>query len=108
MRFLATLHRWWGIAFCLLFAMWFASGIVMHFVPFPARSADRFAALLPINPVKVVHGPAEAIAESGITGVLLIALVGRRAGPSYLVSGSSTGPARRATDLGAGRGSSEP
>ena len=37
MRILATLHRWWGVAFCLLFAMWFASGIVMHFVPFPAR-----------------------------------------------------------------------
>lgn len=37
MRFLATLHRWWGVAFCLLFAMWFASGIVMHFVPFPER-----------------------------------------------------------------------
>lgn len=39
MRILATLHRWWGVVFCLLFAMWFASGIVMHFVPFPARSA---------------------------------------------------------------------
>jgi hypothetical protein len=38
MRILAALHRWWGVAFCLLFAMWFASGIVMHFVPFPARS----------------------------------------------------------------------
>jgi hypothetical protein len=38
MRLLATLHRWLGVAFCLLFAMWFASGIVMHFVPFPARS----------------------------------------------------------------------
>jgi hypothetical protein len=38
MRILATLHRWWGVAFCLLFAMWFASGIVMHFAPFPVRS----------------------------------------------------------------------
>jgi hypothetical protein len=38
MSILATLHRWWGVAFCLLFAMWFASGIVMHFVPLPARS----------------------------------------------------------------------
>jgi hypothetical protein len=38
MRLLAAVHRWWGVAFCLLFAMWFASGIVMHFVPFPARS----------------------------------------------------------------------
>jgi hypothetical protein len=37
MNFLATLHRWWGVTFCLLFAMWFASGIVMHFVPFPER-----------------------------------------------------------------------
>ena len=44
MRILVTLHRWWGAAFCLLFAMWFASGIVMHFVPFPARSQTaRFA-----------------------------------------------------------------
>src|ERR1700761_2862583 len=40
MRFLATMHRWWGIVFCLLFAMWFTSGIVMHFVSFPARSAS--------------------------------------------------------------------
>jgi hypothetical protein len=38
MRLLATLHRWWGVGFCLVFAMWFASGIVMHFVPFPARN----------------------------------------------------------------------
>jgi hypothetical protein len=38
MRVLATLHRWWGIVFCLLFAMWFASAIVMHFVTFPSRS----------------------------------------------------------------------
>jgi hypothetical protein len=43
MCMLTALHRWWGVAFCLLFAMWFASGIVMHFVPFPARSeAGRF------------------------------------------------------------------
>jgi hypothetical protein len=40
MHHLASLHRWWGIAFCPLFAMWFASGIIMHFVPFPARSAS--------------------------------------------------------------------
>ncbi len=37
MHLLILLHRWWGVVFCLLFAMWFASGIVMHFVPFPAR-----------------------------------------------------------------------
>lgn len=42
MKALAILHRWWGIAFCLLFAMWFASGIVMHFVPYPARSESPY------------------------------------------------------------------
>src|SRR6201995_3695426 len=53
-RFLAKLHRWWGVAFCLLFAMWFASGIVMHFVPFPERH-ER-----PATPgIDAAPGPAE-------------------------------------------------
>src|SRR5579871_3623589 len=45
MHVLATMHRWWGVVFCLLFAMWFASGIVMHFVPFPARGEQPLANL---------------------------------------------------------------
>jgi len=45
MPLLATLHRWWGVAFCLLFAMWFASGIVMHFVPFPPRIEQALAGI---------------------------------------------------------------
>ena len=45
MRLLAILHRWWGVTFCLLFAMWFVSGIVMHFVPFPARSEQPLASI---------------------------------------------------------------
>jgi len=35
MRALILLHRWLGVSFSLLFAMWFSTGIVMHFVPFP-------------------------------------------------------------------------
>ena len=45
MRLLASFHRWWGVVFSLLFAMWFASGIVMHFVPFPARSEQPLASI---------------------------------------------------------------
>jgi hypothetical protein len=56
MRLIATLHRWWGVVFCLLFAMWFASGIVMHFVPFPARSE----APLP-NDLDALRATAESI-----------------------------------------------
>jgi uncharacterized membrane protein len=107
MRVLTSLHRWWGVLFCPLFAMWFASGIVMHFVPFPARSADRLAALLPIDPVAVVHGPAEAIAKSGIADVLRVALVGRSDGPIYLISGPSSVQALRASDLSDGKVGSE-
>jgi Na+-transporting methylmalonyl-CoA/oxaloacetate decarboxylase gamma subunit len=50
LRPLILLHRCFGVAFCLVFAMWFASGIVMHFVPFPASTeSEHVAALLPIN-----------------------------------------------------------
>jgi hypothetical protein len=108
MRVLTWLHRWWGVLFCLLFAMWFGSGIVMHFVPFPARSADRYAALSPIDPVAVLHHPGEAIAKSGIAAVSRVALVGRSDGPIYLISGPSSGVlALRANDLGDGKIGSE-
>src|SRR6516162_3523472 len=49
MRALATVHRWWGVVFCLLFAMWFASGIVMHFMPFPARDEKPLASGLDMS-----------------------------------------------------------
>ena len=48
-RWLYLTHRWIGIASCLLFAMWFASGLVMIYVPYPALgSAERVAGLDPI------------------------------------------------------------
>jgi hypothetical protein len=34
-RWLIVGHRWLGIAMCLFFAMWFASGLVMMYVAFP-------------------------------------------------------------------------
>jgi hypothetical protein len=47
---LAAVHRYLGIGLCLLFAMWFASGAVMVFQPYPAQTeAQRFACLEPID-----------------------------------------------------------
>jgi hypothetical protein len=104
LRPLILLHRWFGVAFCLLFAMWFASGIVMHFVQFPALSeSERVAGLLPIDLMRVVHSPAEAVAASKTGDVMRIRLVERSDGPVYLVSGSSAVKALRADDLGDGR-----
>ncbi len=103
MRALILLHRWLGVLFCLLFAMWFASGIVMHFVPFPALTeTDRVAGLASIDLAGVEHGPAEAIAASGVNGASRVRLVQRADGAVYVVSGSSGLKALRAADLADG------
>ncbi|MGB6534572.1 MAG: PepSY domain-containing protein [Xanthobacteraceae bacterium] len=100
MRALILLHRWLGVAFCLLFAMWFASGIVMHFVPYPAQTeAERFAGLAPLDRAGVAHGPAEAVRASRIAAAMRVRLLQRTDGPIYVVSGGSTTKALRAADL---------
>ncbi|HKX79899.1 MAG TPA: hypothetical protein VJM34_15385 [Novosphingobium sp.] len=49
-RWLYLGHRWIGIATCLLFAMWFLSGLVMIYVPYPSLTdAERTARLEPIR-----------------------------------------------------------
>jgi hypothetical protein len=109
MSLLAILHRWWGVAFCLLFAMWFASGIVMHFVPFPARlGAEHSPGRVAIDRDQVAHGPSEAVAASGIRDVTRVRLVGRRDGPVYFVSGTLAARVLRAADLEDGGVHSEP
>lgn len=43
-RWLYLVHRWIGIASCLFFAMWFLSGLVMVYVPYPSLSpAEKLA-----------------------------------------------------------------
>ena len=68
LRVLVLIHRYFGIAMCLLFAMWFASGIVMLFVPYPAlTAAERFHGLRPLELGKCCVNPAAAYAQSGLT-----------------------------------------
>ena len=40
-RTLYLVHRWLGIATCLLVLMWFVSGLVMLYVPFPKLTAEE-------------------------------------------------------------------
>lgn len=50
MRILIVVHRWIGITLCLLFAVWFASGMVMMYVPFPSLpEAERLARSPPVD-----------------------------------------------------------
>ena len=99
MNAIVLLHRWLGIAFCLLFAMWFASGIVMHFVPFPSLAeAERFAGLAPVAGGEVRIAVAEAVAASGIADATRVRLVQRSDGPVYVVSNPSRVRAVHASD----------
>jgi len=101
MRPLVLLHRWLGIPLAVLFAMWFASGIVMHFVPYPALTeAERLGGLAPPDLSGMAHGPAEAVAASGIGPGARVRLFQRADGPVFLVSTASRLVALRATDLG--------
>jgi hypothetical protein len=103
MRALILLHRSLGVAFCLFFAMWFATGIVMHFVPFPVLTeTERFAGLAALDLAQVQHGPAEAVYASGVEGATRVRLVQRSDGPLYVVSGPSSAAAVRGGDLADG------
>jgi hypothetical protein len=89
MNAIVLLHRWLGIAFCLLFAMWFATGIVMHFVPFPSLTeADRFAGLQQIDAAHLI-GAGAAIETGGIADAVRVRLIQRHDRPVYVISGQS-------------------
>ena len=69
-RAIATLmfvHRYLGLAFCLIFVIWFASGIVMIYKRMPEYSAEeRLARLPPLDAAKVRLTAAEAMAAGDV------------------------------------------
>lgn len=108
MHLLTLVHRWLGILFCLLFAMWFASGIVMHFVPFPTLSeAERLQGLAPVDLSKALRSPGEAVKASTIPEVMRLRLFEQVDGPVYVLAGASQLAALRADDLSSARVRSE-
>lgn len=99
MSAIVLLHRWLGIAFCLLFAMWFATGIVMHFVPFPSLTeTERFAGLAPLDRAEPRIAMADAVAASGLTEATRVRLIRRSDGLAYVIASSSGLRAVRASD----------
>src|SRR3954466_13931189 len=100
MRALTLIHRWLGVAFALFFAMWFASGIVMHFVPFPGLTeAERVAGLAPLQRTAILNEPAAAVRASGLADAERVRLFVRTNGPVYVVSAGSRLKTLRADDL---------
>lgn len=82
---LVWFHRWLGIATCLLFAAWFASGAVMLFQPFPSLSrTDQLALEAPIDVAEVAVSPGAALDQAGGAATAL-RLVQRGGHPAYIV-----------------------
>lgn len=82
------LHRWTGVALSLVFTLWFASGAVLLFVPFPSldrADAAAHAAAVPLDRLTV--GPAQAMA--GLPAATSLGLVGLRGEPVYVFGGGA-------------------
>jgi PepSY-associated transmembrane protein len=71
-RFIATLivvHRYVGLAFCLIFLIWFASGLVMVFKRMPEFAAEERLARLPqLDPATIRLTPSQAFEAAGTGG----------------------------------------
>jgi hypothetical protein len=64
---LMSVHRYLGLAFCLVFVVWFASGIVMIYKRMPEYSAEERLARLPaLDPARVTLSAAEALAAADV------------------------------------------
>jgi len=60
-------HRWLGIAGCVVFLAWFASGIVMMYERIPRLTAEeRLARMAPLDLSAVQVAPADAAAAAGL------------------------------------------
>nr|WP_246604990.1 PepSY domain-containing protein [Aquisediminimonas sediminicola] len=71
-------HRWIGIITCLLFAMWFASGLVMAYVPFPdLTETERLVGQEPIDWARVGVVPAGTVDALPLTIPRLTMMAGR-------------------------------
>jgi uncharacterized iron-regulated membrane protein len=83
-RWLVLFHRWLGIVFGLLFAMWFLTGAVLHFVPYPALpEAERLARSPRVDLSRVAIEAAAATRRlPDASGVRLVEVLGR---PTYIV-----------------------
>ena len=83
----SRIHRWLGIVLCLFFAVWFATGTVMMYVPFPSLAdADRIAASEPIDFGALRVTPSRALAAAGGEAVDRLRLVSVLGVPRYLLT----------------------
>src|SRR6267378_794406 len=64
LKFVIFCHRWLGVTWCLLFALWFTSGIVMMYWSFPeVEVADRLRRAPALDASHIQVSPQDAYAR---------------------------------------------
>ena len=68
-KYAILLHRWLGVCFCALFALWFVSGIVLMYWTYPeVGAAERLARSAPLDAAQVRIPPEQAFARLQLDG----------------------------------------
>jgi hypothetical protein len=87
-RSIIFVHRWLGVALCVLFLLWFPSGIGMMYWTFPSVTAtDRLERAPALDPAEVVLSPVDAAATLGIERPGAVRLNSFDGRPVYRFSG---------------------
>ena len=104
---LIFLHKWLGVVLALLFLMWFVSGVVLYFVPFPnLDQSERLAGLKPLQLPKACCLTAQQAADKADFAFTEARLGMSAGGPVWRLLGTSAGlkqePVWRAVDAQSG------
>lgn len=85
-RQLVSVHRWLGVVLCLFFAMWFASGAVLIYVPFPSLPEPvRWNRAAMVDPTRIALSPSQAIHAAGKGEIERLRVVGVNDRPVYVL-----------------------
>jgi hypothetical protein len=86
-RHVSVVHRYLGIAVGCMFALWFATGSVLSFVPFPLlEDQARVASQDEIDVAAVNTTPTAALAHAGAASVDALKLISVAGEPRYVLS----------------------
>jgi sulfite reductase alpha subunit-like flavoprotein/uncharacterized iron-regulated membrane protein len=67
-RAIIAIHRWIGIGVCVMVMIWFISGLVLAYVPFPKMSAhEKLGYLQPLDWSQIRVSPTAAMAAAGMS-----------------------------------------
>lgn len=88
---ISVLHRWLGVALCLMVSTWLLTGSVLSFVPFPSLgSAERLSGEESVDLSAFRVEPVEALRAAGPSFVDRFRLISVAGQPRYLISRGQT------------------